>query len=134
MAAMNLSKVQGGGDTDIEMSVAGPTANGGTASPQSRNTCSLVDPSFHTPRFQVQSPITVAENHIISHTSSLHEGLATLLLDKGKKFSPSNTSCFSKRETFPEWKMMRLKSPSLPALSSSYKIGRKQKRRPSSPR
>jgi hypothetical protein len=27
----------------------------------------------------------VAENDIISHTSSLHEGLATLLLDKGKK-------------------------------------------------
>jgi hypothetical protein len=27
----------------------------------------------------------VAENHIISHTSSLHEGLATLLLDKVKK-------------------------------------------------
>jgi hypothetical protein len=27
----------------------------------------------------------VAENHIINHTSSLHEGLATLLSDKGKK-------------------------------------------------
>jgi hypothetical protein len=33
----------------------------------------------------VQSPIMVSENHIISHTSSLHEGLSTLLLDKGKK-------------------------------------------------
>jgi hypothetical protein len=67
------------------MSVGSPTANDGTVSPLSRNTRSRVDPSVQTPGFQVQSPIMVAENHIISHTSSLHEGLATLLLDKGKK-------------------------------------------------
>jgi hypothetical protein len=85
MAPMNFSQVQGGGDTDIEMSVAAPTANAGIVSPPSRNTRSRVDPSVQTPGFQVQSPIMVAENHIISHTSSLHEGLATLLLDKCKK-------------------------------------------------
>jgi hypothetical protein len=85
MSPMNLSQVQGGGDTDIEMSVAAPTANAGNASAPSRNTHSRVDPSVQTPGFQVQSPIMVAENHIISHTSSLHEGLATLLSDKDKK-------------------------------------------------
>jgi hypothetical protein len=85
MPPMNLSQVQRGGDTDIEMSVAAPTANAGTESPPSSNTRSRVDPSVHSPGFQVQSPIMVAENHIISHTSSLHEGLATLLSDKGKK-------------------------------------------------
>jgi hypothetical protein len=95
---MNLSQVQGGGDTDIEMSVAAPTANAGTVSPPSRNTRSRVDPSVQTPGFQVQSPIMVAENHIISHTSSLREGLATLLLDKGKKIIALKHKFFSQRE------------------------------------
>jgi hypothetical protein len=85
MAPMNISQVQGVGDTDIEMSVAAPTANVCTVSPPFRNTRSRVDPSVQTPGLQVQSPVMVAENHIISHTSLLHEGLATLLLDKGKK-------------------------------------------------
>jgi hypothetical protein len=85
MAPVNLSQVQGGGDTDTEMSVAAPTSNADNVNPPSRNTRSRVDPSVQTPGFQVQSPIMVAENHIISHTSLIHEGLATLLSDKGKK-------------------------------------------------
>jgi hypothetical protein len=85
MPPTNLSQVQAGGDTDIEMSVAVPAANAGNVGPPSRNTRSRIDPSVQTPGFQVQSPLKIAEDHIISHTSSLHEGLATLLLDKGKK-------------------------------------------------
>jgi hypothetical protein len=96
MAPMNISQVQGGGDTDIEMSVAAPTENTGTASLLSRNTHSRVDLSVQTPGFQVQSPITVAENHIISHTLSLHECLATLLSDKGKKILALKNKLFLK--------------------------------------
>jgi hypothetical protein len=97
---MNLSQVQGGGDADIEMSVAAPAANTGTASPQSRNTRSQVDPLVQNTVFQVQSPIMVAENHIISHTLSLHEGLATLLLDKGKKILALKHKLFLKERFF----------------------------------
>jgi hypothetical protein len=100
MAPMNLLQVQGGGDTNIEMSVAAPTANAGTVSPPSRNTRSRVDPSVQTPGCQVQSPIMVAENHIISHTSSLHEGLATLLSDKGKRIIALKHKLFLKERNF----------------------------------
>lgn len=60
--------------------------NAGTEAQESPRTRARVDDTVRAPGFEVQSPLKVAENHILNSNASLHDGLATLLNEKGKSY------------------------------------------------